>query len=128
MSTVRLSDEAAQAVLADIETDLDIQPGKEEQRVVLRAIRGGRLEWDASEQTFMVTLAKPIQLDNGATVDTVTVTEPDAGQMKKASATKDDFEQSLKLVSYATGQPIGYIERLKLRDLNLLGALVGFFG
>lgn len=123
----RLADDAAKAELDRIAADLEITIDHELAEVVLRALRAGRLEWDAADQTFMLSLLNPIKLDNGQTITELTVTEPTAAQMKKAQSIADQFEQSLKLVASCTDQPIGYIERLKVRDLNLLGGLVSFF-
>lgn len=123
----RMADEAARAELDRIAADLGISINHDEADVVLRALQYGRLEWDAAEQTFLVQLQNPIQLDNGQKIGELTLAEPTAAQMKKSQAVADTFEQSLRLVGYCTDQPVGYIERLKVRDLNLLGALVGFF-
>lgn len=123
----KMSDEAAMAELDRIAADLDVTVDQDTKDVVSRSLRAGRLEWDASEQQFMVELQSPIQLDNGDKITELILTEPSAAQIKKAQAIKDEFEQSLRLVASCTDQPIGYIERLKVRDLNLLGALVGFF-
>lgn len=123
----KMSDEAAMAELDRIAADLEVHLDPETTEVVARALRAGRLDWDASEQQFMIELRSPIQLDNGEKITELILAEPSAAQIKKAQAIKDEFEQSLRLVASCTDQPIGYVERLKVRDLNLLGALVGFF-
>lgn len=123
----KMADDAATAELDRIAADLEIVVDPETTEIVLRALKSGRLEWDAEEQQFAVELKNPIELDNGKTINMLMVTEPTAAQIKKAQSISDQFEQSLKLVASCTDQPIGYIERLKVRDLNLLGALVGFF-
>lgn len=123
----KMSDEAARAELARIAEDLEIKLNLEETEVVARALRAGRVEWDSAEQAFSVQLQGSLRLDNGSEVTHVILSEPTALQMKKSQMAKDIFEQSLLLIAACTGQPIGYIERLKARDLNLLGALVGFF-
>lgn len=127
MSDVKLSADAAQAELDRILSDLDVSAEMQQRDVVMRALVAGRLEWDAAEQSFTYELIKPIKLDNGKTIDMIELAEPTAAQMKKASDARDEFDQMLRLIGYCTDQPVGYIERLKSRDLNVLGALVAFF-
>jgi len=122
-----LSDDVARAELDRIAKDLEITIEPDMSEGVLRALKAGRLEWDSADQVFTVQLINPVVLDNGETISILTMSEPNALQLKKAQAISDVFEQSLRLVASCTDQPIGYIERLKIRDLNLLGALVGFF-
>ena len=124
---VKISLEVAQENLDQILSDLDIDPDPDHREIVLRAISAGRLEWDPAEQEFLYQLIKPVSLDNGKEITEVTVTEPTAAQMKKSSEVRGDMDQMLKLISYCTDQPMGYIERLKSRDLNVLGGLVAFF-
>lgn len=127
MADVTMSREAADTELDRIAADLGIELDEDSRVTVRRALMAGRLSWDAAEETFMVSLIKPIRLDNGETIDTLTVTEPTAGQLQKAGKIHDDMEQSLKMIAYCTDQPDGYIQRIRMRDLNVLGALVGFF-
>jgi hypothetical protein len=127
MSNVKIAPDVANDQLDAILADLDIRPDPDQREVILRAISAGRLEWDLVDQQFMYELIKPVILDNGKQIDSVTVSEPTAAQMKKSADAKDEFDQMLRLIGYCTDQPSGYIERLKSRDLNVLGALVAFF-
>lgn len=126
MPDVKMSADAAQQELSRIEEDLDAQLPDESRRVVLRALASGRLEWDASEQEFSVELRKPIEAGT-TTVSQMTIREPSGGEISKANRVNEPFEQTMKLISYVTGHPVGYIERLGSRDLTLLGVLMGFF-
>jgi hypothetical protein len=40
---------------------------------------------------------------------------------------KDDFAATLAVLSSASGQPLGVINRLKMRDLSLAGSVLAFF-
>lgn len=129
MADVTMTDEAAQAELAAIVDDLGVDmPDERDARPILRALKSGRLDFDTAEQAFTVELQKPITLDNGQTIDVLTLQEPTADQIRKANKINDPVELAVRLIGYATGQPEGYIGRIRQRDLNLLGALVGFFG
>lgn len=125
--SVKLSADMALSQLDKILADIDVQPDPEQRQLVLKALIGGRLEWDPAEQRFTYELINPIKLENGERITKLSFNEPDAGQMKKAAQAHDPFDQMLRLVSYCSDQPVGYIERLKARDLNVSGSLVAFF-
>lgn len=126
MTDIKMSPDAAQDELSRIEDSLDVAIPDEARQAVLRALSSGRLSWDEAEQEFTLTLRKPIDAGS-VTVTDIVVREPNAGEMTKANRVQDAFDQTIKLLSYVTGQPMGYIERIGSRDLVLLGTLIGFF-
>lgn len=92
-----------------------------------RAIQKGRLDFDEDAEQFTVYLRKPVAMDNGETLDRLELTEPTAGQMRQAARANDDFEQTLRLISLMTGQPVSVIERMGARDLTVAGGVLSFF-
>jgi asparagine N-glycosylation enzyme membrane subunit Stt3 len=124
---ISVSPEAAQAELARIEEDFDRELDADSRDVLLRALRAGLLEWDAAENQFRYRLRRPVVLDNGEQITTMSLSEPSVLQVKKATAIKDELEQTVKLISYMADVPVGYIDRIRMRDMTVLGVLVGFF-
>jgi len=127
MADVTMSHEAASAELERIESDLESQIPADSRETVIRALRSGRLEWDSAEQQFLYRLKRAVELDNGDRIEVLELTEPTTLQLKKAQQMKNEFEMTARLISYMAGQPAGYIDRLGMRDLQVLGVIVGFF-
>lgn len=98
------------------------------QATISRAIRSGRLDFDTSSEVFSLNLVKPIELENGETVDRLEISEPTVQQISDASKTKNEFEQSMKILSYVTGQSVSVLNRMRMRDMTVAGALLNFFG
>ncbi len=94
---------------------------------IVTALMDGRITFDEKAEAFTVQLRKPIHLDNGETVESLKIEEPDTRQLREASKVKDEFEMSLRLLSSITGQPLGVLDRLKQKDLLLAGGMVSFF-
>lgn len=93
---------------------------------VLRAVQAGRVDLDGD--SFAYTLAAPIKLENGQTLTAVTVSEPTGAQLRDATRGKvSEMETTLRTLADITAQPLGVVERFKMRDLNVLGELLSFF-
>ena len=106
------------------ELDTDNQP----QEVFVKAVMQGRVDFDESDEVFTVTLKKPIAQENGEYITSIKISEPTAGQIQESSkGTKDDFVMTIRLLSKVSGKPVGIIDRLKKRDLEVLGEAFGFF-
>jgi predicted DNA-binding antitoxin AbrB/MazE fold protein len=74
-----------------------------------------------------VKLIQAVELQNGEKVESIAITEPTVDQMRSANMVKDDFAATLAVLSSASGQPLGVINRLKMRDLSLAGSVLAFF-
>ena len=95
---------------------------------VVRALMDGRITFDEKAETFTVVLRAPLVLENGDHMTSLQLSEPTALMLRDASkATKDEMEIMTRLLSYVTRQPLGVIQRLKQRDVLLVGELIGFF-
>ena len=95
---------------------------------LISAVCRGRISFDEASTTFTVKLLKPIELENGKTIDELRISEPRSEQVREAARGKGgDIELTLKLLSSITGQPLGIIDRLVLRDLGLAGEIFNFF-
>jgi hypothetical protein len=93
---------------------------------VLRAVQAGRVDLDGD--SFAYTLAAAIKLENGQTLTAVTVSEPTGAQLRDATRGKvSEMETTLRTLADITAQPLGVVERFKMRDLNVLGELLSFF-
>ncbi len=99
-----------------------------ERERIVTALMAGRIAFDEKNESFTVRLRKPIHLDNGETVESLKIEEADARQIKEANKVKDDFEKSLRLLSSISGQPLGVLDRIKQKDLLLIGDMFNFFG
>ena len=96
---------------------------------IVRAVMDGRLSFDDVAETFIYRLRKPVTLENGDTLSELRINEPSTGKIRDANKiTKDEFEVSVRLLSYVTGHPLGIIDRICMRDLTTTGTLFGFFG
>ena len=106
--------------------DMTLDPASRE--TIVRAYSAGRLSLDEKDE-FTYRLRKPVVLENGQTLDTMAVHEPTTGQIRDANkAGGNDFDVSLRLLSYVTAQPLGVLDRLGNKDSRTLGLLFLFFG
>lgn len=93
---------------------------------VIRAIMSGRL--DRKDDAFDYRLASPLRLDNGESVTSITITEPDARILRDASkGNRDNIDTTLRMLAALSSQPLAVIERVKMRDITALGELLDFF-
>lgn len=128
MSKIVIAEEAAEEEVQgwcdNFEVTLDI--GSRER--IVRAVMAGRITFDGQAETFDIQLRKPIDLDNGESVTSIKLKEPDTRNLRDANKAKDDFEMTLRLLSYVSGHPLGVMERIKQKDLILAGEMFNFFG
>ena len=115
-------------------------PDEGEHQSLMRAVQGGRISFNAEREEFGYTLLKPVALENGDTLSTLTVSEPTAGQFAQAfrvlkvrqdgggAVGELDLAGTVKQVAACTGKPYAVIERVRKRDFDVLQALIGFFG
>jgi hypothetical protein len=123
----KVAAEAASEMLKTWEADFDVELSEDEEAPILKAIRAGRLDFDADTGEFLLSLIRPVELANGDSVEELTLSEPDMGQLRKALASKE-AEQSIKLLAACTGQPAGVLDRLKARDANAALGVLAFCG
>ena len=128
MSKIVIAEEAAEEEVQgwcdNFEVTLDI--GSRER--IVRAVMAGRITFDGQAETFDIQLRKPIDLDNGESVTSIKLKEPDTRNLRDANKAKDDFEMTLRLLSCVSGHPLGVMERIKQKDLILAGEMFNFFG
>jgi hypothetical protein len=96
-------------------------------RKLLRAAMCGRIVFDEAQQVFTVKLLRPVQLENGELVDSLTIREPSSGQIRQAAQGKGEIEVTMRLLSAVTGQPVGVLDRVVQRDLLILSEAFSFF-
>ena len=105
----------------------EVTPDLETREKIVRALMAGRIMYDGKEESFTVHLRKPIQLANGQTIDSLRLIEPNAGQIREANKVKDELEMVLRLLSSVTDHPLGVLDRLRQKDLVLVGGVFNFF-
>jgi hypothetical protein len=95
---------------------------------LLRAVQSGRLDFNSDTESFRYSLISPVKLENGETIDSLTVTEPTAEQLREANkGNRDEMETTMRALSAVTGKPLAVINRIKTRDITALGEILGFF-
>ncbi len=93
-----------------------------------RVVQSGRLSLDEGTSTFTLKLRTPIQLENGESVLELKLREPTTKEVRGVDKNVGDVAQVIRILSAVTGQPLGVIDRLKLKDLIVCGELFNFFG
>jgi hypothetical protein len=101
---------------------------EEDREILITAGEDGR--FDIESGTITIGLLAPIKLENGSTIESLTLEEPDADQLAKAQGRKDDndLDAMLRVIAGMSGQALGVVRRLKMRDLKVIGAAANFFG
>lgn len=128
-----IESEAAEQELQRIVDFFEVDPeGKEWEEAKKRltsAIQKGRIIMDENKSAVVLTLAAPINLDNGQCVSELSFKEPTAGDLKLLDKYKSDeaMSKTIHLASRMTGQPIGVIDRMGARDLQTMGAVASLF-
>jgi hypothetical protein len=105
-----------------------------ENTALLKAVMQGRVDFDEDKELFSLKLRKPIELDNGETVASITMCDPGSAHAldkQKVISKGKSLEMELdtvssKLVS-ATGLALGVLRRLSLTDYNTMDNLLVFF-
>ena len=94
---------------------------------IVRAVMAGRASFHSEKEEFSYKLRRPLSLDNGESVDSITFGEPNARQLGDANKTKNEVDQGLRLLSSVSGMALGVLERMKQRDIITTGELISFF-
>ena len=101
---------------------------------LLKAVMQGRVDFIEDEESFILQLRKPISLENGSTISTFTVKDPGAAHAfdRKTAHIKNktaeiSIDDSGKLFTAATGQPIGVLTRMSFHDNRVVDELLAFF-
>jgi hypothetical protein len=122
-----MDQEKAQTTLAEWTQLFGADIDDDSRGILLRGIASGRLTFDWDAEKFAVKLIQPIELQNGDRVESITIAEPAVEQIKASNNTADDFMMTLSVLSAVSGQPLGVINRLKMRDISLAGSVLAFF-
>ena len=96
---------------------------------MIKAFQDGRMEFDIDSEKVSIKLIKPITLENGETINKLTLIEPTANQLLAVDK-YDDRENMAKAVAMTakiTGLPDSTIKKLKSRDLTTVTAVVVLF-
>lgn len=122
-----------EAVDAEVEEMIDSS-------ACLRAVMQGRVVFDEDAETFAYSLIKPIEKENGDTIDTVSLEEPTAEyrfhkQTMRVKAQKGsqgvgelDINEVGRFLAASSGLSVNMLRRLRNRDYTVLDELSGFFG
>lgn len=137
-----ISEDVAQSQLDAMEEEFGpLDPANAE--AVFRAIRAGLLEFDESEGSITYMLQKPPETQSSLDLSSVTFREPGAKEMEKINkglTVKTDrngnaefdasagVAQAIRLMVHVGGWPLAAAEKVKRRDMQVLQALIGFFG
>ncbi|HET6499069.1 MAG TPA: phage tail assembly protein [Coriobacteriia bacterium] len=128
MTEPKVAREVAESEVSRWAELMEADPSASDRGNVARAIMSGRLSLDEGAETFLLRLRHPIKLENKAEFDTLTVRAPTFRESCDAAKGKNDSDTTLRLLGAITEQPIGILERLPQKEINLLGSLLSFFG
>lgn len=107
----------------------DSEINEETHKGLVRAIVQGRVVFDPQTEVFTYTLRHPVEQQNGPTIDSLTIREPDSLELSKANKGKpEEMEMIQRLVSSVSGQPLYVAQRIKQADVTAIGSLFAFFG
>ncbi|MFW5776809.1 MAG: phage tail assembly protein [Spirochaetota bacterium] len=120
--------EQAEVELAAMESTFDVTLSGDTRERVLKSIERDLLTFDEESEKFTLILRRPVELDNGKTVDALVIREPNTEQMQKADTGQGEFAMTVRVLGFVTGQPIGVIHRLRSRDLTAASSVLAFFG
>ena len=119
--------EPAEAEVESWEEHFDVVLSPESNEKLTWTVMRGRLSLDEGTSTFTVKLRSPIQLENGETVNELLIREPITKEVRSVDKNAGDVAQVIRILSAVTGQPLGAIDRLGLKDLTVCGELFNFF-
>ena len=71
-------------------------------------------------------MRNPIEKENGEKTESLILKEPVAEQLI-ASSNKDEMAMTVKMISKSADIPLGIAQRLGMKDLTLIGAIMFFF-
>ena len=127
MKTV-IADDVARKEIASWAEWAEVELAELEVKQFLPAAMRGRITLNEETGVFTVRLRTPIKMENGETVDHLDLREPTATEMKRAAKAGGEFDTAIHILSIITGLPVGIIGRIGTKDLNVLAAIIGFFG
>jgi len=106
----------------------EVEPKELEIKALLPAVMRGRVIFDEVKETFTITLKSAIELENGQRITEISLREPTAGELQEANKNKaDELTLAIRLYSKLSGHPLGVIQRLKQKDLIVVGEFFGSF-
>lgn len=131
MSKILISKEQAEQEFKNICEYWDIDIDNDDESIttkekVVSAIMRGKLNFNEKEESFTYKLRKPLELANKEIINELTLFEPET-QALLSLANQSDLQMSIRMIANSSKQPIGVIERLKMKDITILGSLMAFF-
>jgi len=127
MKTV-IAEEQARAEIDLWAEFFEVELKELEIKALLPAVMRGRVVFDENKEEFEITLKSPIQLENDKSVNSIKLREPTAGELQEANKNKaDELTLAIKLYSKLSEQPLGVIQRMKQKDLIVVGEFFGSF-
>ena len=75
-----------------------------------------------------IALRKPIKLGEEVEYREIKLTEPLAGQLRKAAKAGDSLDQLCELIHLVAGLPKAVVEKIPQRELNMANDFFGHFG
>ena len=94
---------------------------------LVRVLMAGSLVFNKDEETFTYTFRKPIMCENDKTISEITLRELTAGDTRFDASKMTDTDATIRMISASSGLPVGVVDRLGIRDIGIIGALIGFF-
>lgn len=105
--------------------EIDLEEDSRE--TLVKSYMAGRISFDDAKEEVTLIFRKPIEQENGEQLNEIKLHEPTVSQMRDAAKVKDEFEQTLRLISYISGISLGVLNRMKQKDLIVAGLLLSFF-
>lgn len=128
-----IAEDAAREELDRIVEYFEVSPDgdtwEDQRKRLLSAIQNGRIILDVSKSAVVFTLAAPIKLENGQTLEEVSFHEPTAQDIKTLERYRENEQMSkaVHLASLMTGEPVGIINRMGSRDFMVAAAISTLF-
>lgn len=132
----KITKEAAMEIIKDW-CDFFNEPIDEqtiENSSMLKAVMEGRLDLNEDTEEFTVELRKPLTLENGQSVSSISVKDPGASYlldkqkvMKKGNALEMELDAVASQMTLATDLPLGVLRRMSTHDTNTVNEVLGFF-
>jgi hypothetical protein len=125
--------EPAEAELQKIVDFFEVDPEgsawEDSRKRLLGAIMKGRIILDDDKSALVLTLSSPITLDNSGSVAEMTFKEPTAADLKVLDKYKEGeaMAKTVHLASRMSGHPIGVVDRMGARDLQVMAAITSLF-
>ncbi|PKL40749.1 MAG: hypothetical protein CVV44_03845 [Spirochaetae bacterium HGW-Spirochaetae-1] len=114
-----------------LEVDTEREHFKDVVEELTLPVMKDRLDFDLEEEVFRYKLLSPIvKQDGSGSIEILTIKETDMNENKEIQRFKDNqsIDQATALLSKACGIPVGFVSRIKQRDIGKINAVVlGFF-